>query len=601
MDAAEPVSADWQNRYHSLLGRCATPMLYDMLEPWMSAAERDKVRSVIARATRGKWALGMGALPAMGAHLSNWETWVTGEYLVAIMSIEGEEGFDPEAYADAMRALRLTAMLLADPVSGATYEGMAKNLIHAPVLAAASRRLPLQEKFVAFDMPYNHVRRFILHATVPWGGQMMMDDLLGGVSGLRPAPATVLKYAYPDDPMVDYVYHSTMAGAADYGSVYFNTYGLSPEIMSWPFTQAWSGPEDLELHLQQAVAETSEAPGYFSNFRGLMIGRADWSADALQLYAQARCIVGGHPTANRGYLVVNALGRNWVPFYGWYNEESEYHSVVTVDGEGQDFTPATVLDYGGAANRTDALVDWLAADLGNCYRRSGSHPLTLNETRLVPDASRPWMDLPGWRLVHWYLGDQPAASLFTRLTYPDAVRFDRAFRTSALVRGAHPYVLVVDDVRKDDDPHEYRWGLSIPEDIYGAGGVSTNGHEAVFSDADGERHLLVRAIEARGFTGVESVVYLGNKNKDQPIPRLEVVAQGVETRYVVLLAPYRTGDPMPVTAVAGDTITVAWAGQEDVWDIRVDAHGRSLLRGLRDGAVALGLYKRPNGTVFKFR
>ena len=43
------------------------------------------------------------------------------------------------------------------------------------------------------------------------------------------------------------------------------------------------------------------------------------------------------------------------------------------------------------------------------------------------------------------------------------VRF--AFRTCAQARGPHPYVIVIDDVQKDDQSHRYRSALQVPDDV----------------------------------------------------------------------------------------------------------------------------------------
>ena len=42
---------------------------------------------------------------------------------------------------------------------------------------------------------------------------------------------------------------------------------------------------------------------------------------------------------------------------------------------------------------------------------------------------------------------------------------ERAFRTAALVRGKYPYVLIVDDLKKDDSTHLYEWAMQMPEDV----------------------------------------------------------------------------------------------------------------------------------------
>ena len=38
-----------------------------------------------------------------------------------------------------------------------------------------------------------------------------------------------------------------------------------------------------------------------------------------------------------------------------------------------------------------------------------------------------------------------------------------------LIRGAHPYVLVVDDIQKDAQPHEYEWVANVANDFHSVG------------------------------------------------------------------------------------------------------------------------------------
>ena len=41
----------------------------------------------------------------------------------------------------------------------------------------------------------------------------------------------------------------------------------------------------------------------------------------------------------------------------------------------------------------------------------------------------------------------------------------KAFRSAVLVRGARPYALIVDDLRKDDQLHAYDWYMQLEPDV----------------------------------------------------------------------------------------------------------------------------------------
>ena len=80
----------------------------------------------------------------------------------------------------------------------------------------------------------------------------------------------------------------------------------------------------------------------------------------------------------------------------------------------------------------------------------------------------------------------------------------RAFRTVTFNGGEHPYLLVVDDIQKDDKEHLYEWLMQTGMDTEVA---SLQGNDIVLCDATakrdengevhpakGERELLVRVL-----------------------------------------------------------------------------------------------------------
>jgi hypothetical protein len=53
----------------------------------------------------------------------------------------------------------------------------------------------------------------------------------------------------------------------------------------------------------------------------------------------------------------------------------------------------------------------------------------------------------------------------------------KAFRTAGLVRGPHPYALVIDDIQKDTSSHDYRWNMAVEHDIQIASTQAQGGHQ----------------------------------------------------------------------------------------------------------------------------
>jgi len=560
---------DWQHSGHGILLRYGTPLLYDWMYNWMTSEERDTIRQVIAACTRDRWSIGMYGHPAWSSGLSNWQPWLTGEMMLALQSIYREDGFDPVAYEAASRATALCALLMADEESGASYEGMAKNNMQLEMYALVSRTQPRGHKLIGSQMPYNHVAKFLFHNMAPWGGEMMKDDALGGMSkNLEDVSVAVMHYAYPDDPIINYMKHNTAGRRDTYSSLHLNTFSQNSPPMIWSFVQDWEGPTDLAEHLKQAVAEAEEPLGYFSNYRGLMIGRSDWTPDALQLYFQPRCLRGGHPIPARGYFRLSALGRIWVPFNGAYPyQSSEYHSVVTVDGVGQDNTVGKVLSYHGAAEDAGALVDIMGSDLIGAYRQTdGRIYTTHNEPRLYPDTERPWMGMDKRFLVHWWRADRPSGNVsMPAEDWAPKQDFAYAYRTAALVRGQHPFVLIVDDIKKDEKPREYNWSMMIPRDIFEAKSYELTPQQAILTDPkDNSKRLLVLPIGYRGDARFDVTELYGEwRDKKGTVYKLNFRCQSKDPAFRMLLYPYMDGDPLPKVSAENDEFTITVGDQID--------------------------------------
>ncbi len=181
-------------------------------------------------------------------------------------------------------------------------------------------------------------------------------------------------------------------------------------------------------------------------------------------------------------------------------------SVVLIDGEGP----------GMATCRCDAMIDnpeatFIAADAkpawdwttggNNRFPKGGeSVPFVANDFRLhkseLPWMSMPWSDLPYWQ-TSWKGSEKwiPRSPV------------QRAFRTAGLIRGKHPYVLIVDDIQKDASPHVYQWGMTLEDDLVQVPAVhdSENGsyrNDVVLGEKQkGEgksRFMLVRPLNVEG-------------------------------------------------------------------------------------------------------
>lgn len=593
----------WQHAYHDILGRRSTQIMYDYLYNWMTEDEKRTIRKVIATATAGNWSIGMYAMPALYANRSNWQAWITGDMLIALQSIYGEDGFCQFTYDQAAQAVNNCAEIMNDPESGAHYEGMGKSNINSTQMSVLSRMQPKGEKIISSKALYNNVAKFHLHIGLPWTHKTVMyDQKNGGNAGIPSAPINVLHYAYPNDPIINYLKHTIDDGARSYTQHRPSTFGQESWMISSVYTQDWKGPDNLQEHLKQAVKEAGEPLAYFSDFRGQMISRSSWEKDALQLNFVPRVIKGGHSAPTKGYFVVNALERQWFEFRSRANQHSRTNSCVTVDGEGQDGTMARSLHYSGAAETKGSNFDILSSELTGSYRQINNKWPNLNYTRLKPDP-RPWFDMPKQYLTHWYLGDRPYAPVyddydqFDPVNYKGKQEFEYAYRTALFARGNHPYIIIADDFKKDNKEREYIWHAALPDDLKKNRALhKINGDTAILTDPkDPSKHLMVKMFgyKGKGKFVLEHILPTQDVDRAKMNLTTEQMPHNLKFKnktdmasFRVIIYPFKDGDLLPEIAETANSFTITIGNQKDSFTEESKANGHKLLKPRRQTDLA---------------
>jgi hypothetical protein len=338
--------------------------------------------------------------------------------------------------------------------------------------------------------------------------------------------------------------------------------------------------------------------------RGVLFARSAWTPDALalQFHARSDTTYPSHDHADRGAFFLTALGQAWsVPSFR--ETESKYLSTVTIDGVGQGYfpTPARWVEVSETPAAVTATVD-----LSYCYdwRWMKSSFLATDE-QLAREPWLEWVREPRDRLLvrhprdqwerdpspsvrayneGWLAGDPRmwgAEDAWVLRTPYNPVK--KAFRSLALVRGATPFVVLADDIRKDDAERLYEWRMILPmgveaHDIKGRdillGPVGATHASAALGQTSyktvgkplapkGTPMLLVRVLELARPThpeatpplAVETIEFVKDDDVHQYTGRstglgrrLVLPSRSVEPRYRVLLFPHRAGEPLPVTA-----------------------------------------------------
>ncbi len=588
---------NWQSIYQ-ILSSDAIGLTYDWAYNFMTDEQRKEVRAFIATITRGKQFLGLDQVPAFPGNTSNW-TIIHMNLLPLVLSIEGEEGYDPKVYERCLEGMRKWVYVASGP-DGAPFEGMNKST-YAP-----GWLLPLAKRgadFIGSQWSKNHVRRFQLGVMLPWGREFVYETGIGS-----PRDMTALKYAHPNDPVVDLIYAGTVLPLLEpdaepqwtnirttyapwWPQVIVNDDPLGYDGLEYDFTARFDS-------VMSMLREQGEPLTYSSDYRGLMTTRTGWGRDEVFLYFEPRNVPGGHTRDSRNEFVLAAHGRLWATRTTAVEDSSQLHSVVLIDGEGQG--------HQCPQGKTVAMLDeplatFCVGDARWAYSHAAGSDedspvkVTPNDSRLQP-SPLPWMDKPWSFLPAWNTG-MKGGGRHGHWRQHNPVQY--AYRTAGLVRGKHPYALIVDDYRKDDGQHLYQWLMQVPEDVRIASrAVGTPGQDKVLDlilgEKEGDRRLLLRVLaagdeppEARLVqTEAKLESYEQERRGNVTIhQRISLPLKSVSGHFVVLLYPQCKGQPMPVTVWNQDRtqVTITIGDQEDVVTFTVSESGRTKVRISRSG------------------
>jgi hypothetical protein len=595
---------------------------YDWAWRWMTPAQRETLRSLIVRATVGKYTVGMDLPP----HWRNWNhLGMTESYALCLFAVEGEEGFDGRGLDRIFEVYRdyLTYGIneLGTGTEGVGYQTLGIGHLSSPLLAFANRGKSL------FIHPHyrRHTESWLVQTMQPFGGQWMSNSDLGN---FPPSlwMLQVQKHFFPDSPGIDYVYRShPLIAAKDWPKI------AAEAVEAQWVLPAMPGNADTRDAAQRRAAEIAGDPlTYHDRRQGVLYTRTGWGANDLNLHIDCRIdtTFANHDHPDRGQFTLSAHGRAWA-CDGYRDTEGKYHNVVTIDGRGQGYfaTPGKWVSTVNYPEVTGGTIDakycfdwmWMKSSftesraslegrgqgvfVESALQLQSRVPLEKWETDPTVKAyyegfatrekgdPRMWDDEDGWVVrAPWY-----------------PVR--KAFRSVLLARGNHPYVLVVDDLRKDDAEHLYEWRMNLPPDV---SAVSIDARDILLGDlttrreppqlmygfqgktglspAKGDRLLLVRTLDIavpdlptlQPPPMIASIEYKKTDDSHQFTGRsmgmgtqVVIGSRSVEPKFVILLYPHAHGDELPKTAWSEDrsTLTVAWGDQTDTWTVTAAPEG----------------------------
>lgn len=599
----DPEVNSTSNKYNNF-GGIHSALAYDFAFNAMTETQRSVVRQALAKITP--------EVPRHGAYLpafanqSNWSTLNSFEIIINL-AIEYEPGYKPDLTERWMRAYH-NFINYGWYESGAGYEGLGKNYQYVSTMIACAKR-----GYSLLGHP--HVRaygtQFLPAIMQPFGHGVTSYDVWGGsghdaeTGGYKFNSADVvgLKWAFPNEPKIDWVWRNYIEKTWNLSSTGYVYQQIRPDDSYFNYLiPAAVFAADYSTDDWQTQADQNVDLGYFADDRGLAVLKSGTDADALAVQFHCRQDMGGHTHGDRNDFTLSALGRIWVrkSYGGSQFQPSYFHSMPMIDGKGMGVgdpdgdkcrQPGTILDWNPRIEITtvagDATYpytwefDWQPRPANQDHSRLGMDGWekvteTWNDFQMIP-RDEPHFDIPWYDYPHWHQADR-----FERMVKREYNPMEKVYRTVAMVRGEKPFVLIADDLKKDDDEHQFEWLAQIARDLTIDTMIVNLNNENYRNDvilkepeATGNRRLLVRILNNENFDGttaparMDTIEYFDyfsgnpyNSNPNYVRPRLIVESNSVEPDFKFLLFPFYENDELPVTN---------WNATKDTLEVTFDA------------------------------
>ncbi|MCF7853339.1 MAG: heparinase II/III-family protein [Candidatus Pacebacteria bacterium] len=429
-EAALPAALRALGNGHGNMWLRAT--LYDWLFNAMDNEQREVARSALGSACAKGFAAHSkpyrdhGMDPNVTTYrVHNWIPHIIGgEFLMGVMAIEGEEGYE-EKWLEAGAAAMVDFLHVGTGADGAGWEGVSYygfglNQGTFAVDGLARRGYP------AMPERLRHIGTWLLYERLPWPGEWNMTH----DSWMTPFNSIWKRVAaqWPDEKSARLAAQLLPTGQNN---------NLIADAL-------WGFPPDSELTLETLDLSLAK---YFP-FRQQVEMRGDWSEDAIKVHFESKFhgVPGrpGHQHADRNHFTLHAHGQSWAIDSGVHWPWTEGHNAILIDGIGQgQFCPSgRICAYHHGEFATVARGDAKKAYDYEIY-------------------------FPPFRVDNEWHGDMPDGGEAWEYLFFNAARrshnpVKRAYRSLFFMRGDHSYLMVVDDIQKDDERHLYEWLLQTP-------------------------------------------------------------------------------------------------------------------------------------------
>jgi hypothetical protein len=595
--------------------------LYDLAQPYMTRSQAERTRDFIVLCTKGHYGLGMD-LPR---HWRRWNFIGMGlNFPLMAMSIEGEPGYDQRIVDRGAEVARdyILYSLSSKGVGREAIGYQTAGISHFDLLAMA---LASRGDNLLTLKPYREMlENWFLWTMQPFGRLWQS----GGDLGTFPPNQQVVqvgRFFYPGSAAIKVVAdQSSPKQKLDITFPQDNLVKILCPVelgASVVAKQPPAFPADLPLEM-------------YDDERGILFARSGWEPDSATLQFQCRSdtVYASHDHADRGDFYFTALGQPW-SVSAMRETETKFHSLITIDGKGEGFfpPPGRWLGVTDSAAGTFASVDlkycydwrWMKSSFlstdAELHQQPWLEPFREARDRLLARTPRDQWErdpLPQVAAYYkdWLAGDprmwgEEDSWVLRSANNP----VQKAFRSIGFVRTPRPFLVIADDIRKDDKEHLYEWRMILPMNVeaYEIKGadiiLGPVAGEHVTDEATGTPYndsgkpvaragtplLLVRVLRMAETDppadapapSVETIEFMKTDDTHQFAGRsfgmgrrLVLPARCVEPGYRVLLYPYRSGENLPVTTwESPNVLTVVAGGKTQRLGFQVEKDGHTTL------------------------
>ncbi len=609
---------------------------YDYLSGWMTADQRELARKVIARIIEHRIS---NYLCYPDHFMINNHQGFGMEYIRMMLLIEGEKGFNKDLFEQSChKANAMLDWFLDD--DGMCYESI-KGWLNVSAFTAVGLR---KRNLLKHDHLQAKMRFF--RAAIRWENDkwMIRDEMRASAFHV----IWMMHYYHPTDEAIDFLYQSTFSThdfLTDPNAKWPNPVGICTELL---LLYADAGITDksgktIDWTNQKNIDKLNLPLTWNDNQRGYVDTRNSWIKDDLHLgfVCKQDFFYGGHEGSENNRLTLWKDGVNWIQDNNMLVTKATFlQNMLTVDGKGCHWPPVAGT-WLGVKESPEGLIACGDGKDGFSYTKSMQvHPLYFPSTKIpyyAPfaegnfDLSRDIQVAFNPRTVKFNDGyahtDYGPWSAETRLVegYKLWNPMQQWYRTVHLAKGKNPYVLVIDDAKKDEQTHNFNWNISVPQDVDLVEAITpeiqfqlTDPSENRMGDLILGKNTMQRDEKTGKYKPQKGdplcLIRVLWRNTDYgfPVPRFEryqgysevvIPAQSVSPEFKVMVYPYKFGEPVPVTTWNEDRteLTVKIKDKTDVYHFAKTDGGRTVIEMERNDKKILSSEARPDRPVLLVR